>query len=245
MSPNSLVELLNLQTPPIAIAFLDSPPAGVPRVTAPEAAGCGYWRRAAAGEVFYTVADDHKMCPVGAHTLHVPLTSSEQEELMALVNTMVGLSYLKLEEVPKIARRATALQAAVYAPLSRSPVPPDVVLVRGNARQLMLLAEAAEHAGVAGSSPAMGRPTCAAVPESINTARTAVSFGCIGNRVYTAAGDGDAYFAIPGVHLAAVERSLAVVVAANNALEAFHRNRSSLIESRLGERRDSAQPLTS
>jgi hypothetical protein len=29
-----------------------------------EPAGCGYWRRAAEGEVFYTVADDHKGCPV-------------------------------------------------------------------------------------------------------------------------------------------------------------------------------------
>jgi uncharacterized protein (DUF169 family) len=90
----------------------------------------------------------------------------------------------------------------------------------------MLLSEAAEHAGVAGQSPAMGRPTCAALPEAINTSRSAVSFGCVGNRVYTAAGDTEAYFAIPGAHVAAMERSLSIVVGANDALEAFHRNRS-------------------
>ena len=67
-----------------------------------EPAGCGYWRRAAAGEVFFTVADDHKRCPVGAHTHNVPLSASEQQELMGLVQTMVGLSYLKMEEVPQI-----------------------------------------------------------------------------------------------------------------------------------------------
>ena len=66
---------------------------------------------------------------------------------MGLVKTMVDLSYLRMADVPKIPRRKTPLQAAVYSPLSRAPIPPDVVLVRGNARQLMLLAEAAEHAG--------------------------------------------------------------------------------------------------
>ena len=76
---------------------------------------------------------------------------------------MVGLSYLRMEDVAKIPQRQTPFQTAVYAPLALAPAPPDVVLVRGNARQLMLLAEAAEHAGIAGAAPAMGRPdVCAA-----------------------------------------------------------------------------------
>ena len=225
MSQNSLAELLGLRTPPIALAFVDSPPPGVARVNAPEPAGCGYWRRAVAGEVFFTLADDHKGCPVGAHTHHVQLTSSEHAELMGLVKTMVGLSYLKMEDVPKIPRRSIPLQAAVYGPLSRLPVPPDVVLILGTARQLMLLAEAAEHAGIAAASPAMGRPTCAALPEAMNASRTAVSFGCVGNRVYTGAPDEEAYFAIPGQHVAAMERSLATIVRANEALRDFHQSR--------------------
>jgi uncharacterized protein (DUF169 family) len=222
MSANSLAELLQLKSAPVAIAFVDSPPPGIPRVSAPEPAGCGYWPRAAAGEVFFTSADDHKACPVGAHTHNVPLSAAEDAELMGLVKTMVGLSYLKMEDVAKIPRRQTPMQAAVYAPLPLAPVPPDVVLVRGNARQLMLLAEAAESAGVTGTSPAMGRPTCAVLPESINAGRTAVSFGCVGNRVYTAAGDDEAYFAIPGAHLAAVESHLKTIVQANEALQTFH-----------------------
>ena len=115
---------------------------------------------------------------------------------------------------------------AVYAPLADSPVPPDVVLVRGNARQLMLLAEAAQAAGVAGTGPTMGRPTCAVLPAAINSQQTASSFGCVGNRVYTGAGENDAYFAIPGSHLGAVEERLAVIVRANEALEQFHRARA-------------------
>ena len=226
MSQTQLVELLELRVPPVAIAFVDTPPAGVPRVSSPEPAGCGYWRRAAAGEVFVTLAEDHKRCPVGAHTHHVPLTASEQDELMGLIKTMVDLSYLKMEDVAKIARRATPLQAAVYSPLTLAPIAPDVVLVRGTARQLMLLAEAAEAAGVCGAAPAMGRPTCAVLPESTNAGRTAVSFGCVGNRVYTGATDTEAYFAIPGQHLASLEQSLATIVRANQALEQFHKARA-------------------
>jgi Uncharacterised ArCR, COG2043 len=52
-----------------------------------------------------------------------------------------------MEDVPQIPTRTTALQVAVYAPLAAAPVPPDVVLVRGNARQVMLLA------GAAGTGP--------------------------------------------------------------------------------------------
>jgi len=50
------------------------------------------------------------------------------------------------------------------------------------------------------------------LPEAINSARTAASFGCIGNRVYTGADDTEAYFAIPGLQLGAVEEKLAVIV---------------------------------
>ena len=210
----------------MAIAFVDAAPPSVPHVSTVEPAGCGYWRRAAAGEVFFTVADDHKGCPVGAHTHNVTLSPAEQQELMGLVQTMVGLSYFKMEDVPQIPTRKTPLRVAVYAPLAAAPVPPDVVLVRGNAQQLMLLAEAAQAACVAGSGPTMGRPTCAVLPEAINSARTAASFGCIGNRVYTGADDTEAYFAIPGAHLGAVEESLAVIVRANQELERFHRGRA-------------------
>ena len=218
--------MLQLDSPPIAIAFVDAAPPGVPHVSAVEPASCGYWRRAAAGEVFFTDASDHKQCPVGAHTHAVPLAPAEQQELMRLVETMVELSYLRMQDVAQIPRREEPMRVAVYAPLDAAPLPPDVVLIRGNARQLMLLSEASQLAGAAGSSPTMGRPTCAVLPEAINSARTAASFGCVGNRVYTGAADDEAYFAIPGPQLAKIEASLAVVVRANEQMESFHRARA-------------------
>jgi uncharacterized protein (DUF169 family) len=226
MPHTSLTDLLKLTTPPVAITFADRAPDGVSHVSAGEPAGCGYWRRAAEGEVFYTTADDHKRCPVGAHTHNVPLSPGEQKELNNLIETMVGLRYLKMEEVPAIPTRKTPLRVAVYAPLDDSPAAPDVVLVRGTARQLMLLAEAAQAAGVAGATPAMGRPTCAVIPEAINSDLTSASFGCVGNRVYTGAPDDEAYFAIPGSRLAAVEEALGTIVRANEELEKFHRARA-------------------
>jgi uncharacterized protein (DUF169 family) len=229
MAQSALAELLQLNSAPVAISFVDAPPPGVPRIAASEPASCGYWKRAAAGEVFFTVADDHKRCPVGAHTHNVPLSDAEQQELMGLVQTMVDLSYLKMAEVPQIPRRSAPMQAAVYAPLSAAPVAPDVVLIRGNARQLMLIAEAAQHAGISGTAPAMGRPTCAVIPESINSTRTAISFGCVGNRVYTGADDSEAYVAIPGAHLDRLISSLQTVVRANQALEEFHRGRAAAV----------------
>src|SRR4029079_1157455 len=113
----SIAQLLNLTSPPVAISFVDAAPGGVKHVGAADAAGCGYWRRAAEGEVFYTVADDHKRCPIGAHTHNVALSPAEKEELMGLVGVMAGLEYIKLEEVSQIPTRRAPFEVAVYAPL--------------------------------------------------------------------------------------------------------------------------------
>jgi uncharacterized protein (DUF169 family) len=224
LSQTSLASLLKLTSHPVSISFVDKAPSGVNHVAETEPAGCGYWRRAAEGEVFYTNADDHKRCPVGAHTHNVTLSPAEKDELMGLVGVMAGLSYIKLEEVAQIPTRKTPLQVAVYAPLGSATIAPDVVLVRGNPRQLMLLAEAAQSAGIS-AGPTMGRPTCSVIPEAINSAATSASFGCVGNRVYTGADDADGYFAIPGSHLGTIEAQLAVIVRANDELEKFHRAR--------------------
>ena len=63
--------------------------------------------------------------------------------------------------------------------------------------------------------------------EAINSSRTAATFGCVGNRVYTGAKDDEAYFAIPGAQLSAMEKALEVIAHANAELEKFHRARAS------------------
>ncbi len=41
MPKTSLTQVLNLTSPPVAIAFVDEPPRGVPHVSTIEPAGCG------------------------------------------------------------------------------------------------------------------------------------------------------------------------------------------------------------
>ncbi|MEP6601279.1 MAG: DUF169 domain-containing protein [Nitrospirota bacterium] len=219
-------ELLGLRFPPVAIAFRASAPPGMRRIDSPAPAGCGYWRRAADGEVFYTEARDHYSCPVGAHTHGIDLPADVAEQLNGLVQTMVQMQYISMEEIPRIPRRQGAFGVALYAPLTEAAFEPDVVLVRGNVKQLMLLAEAAQRAGLASGGATMGRPTCSVLPEALQSGRSATSFGCIGNRVYTGLGDDEGYYAIPGVHVTEVVSRLALITDANRRLEQFHQSRA-------------------
>jgi len=131
-----------------------------------------------------------------------------------------------MEEIPSIPRRQGPFGVALYAPLALATFQPDIVLVRGTVKQLMLLAEAAQAADVAGGGATMGRPTCAVLPETLQSGRTATSFGCIGNRVYTGLGDDEGYYAMPGAKVADVVSKLAVIVEANRKLEVFHKSRA-------------------
>jgi uncharacterized protein (DUF169 family) len=208
------------------MAFLSSPPAGVERVARPDAAGCGYWKQASEGRAFYTAADDHANCPIGAFTHGVELSTERSQELQGLIGTMVELKYLKSEEVPAIPHRSTPFRFAAYAPLDQAGFEPDVVIFRGTVRQIMLLSEAALAAGVFADGSVMGRPACAMLPRALTSASGVASVGCIGNRVYTGLGDDEMYLAVPGGSVEAVLRRLDDTLKANNALEQFHRQRS-------------------
>jgi uncharacterized protein (DUF169 family) len=100
-----------------------------------------------------------------------------------------------------------------------------VVMVRGQARQIMLLAEAAQAAGITAEGSVMGRPACALLPATLGTGRAHTSLGCIGNRVYTGLLDEELYYAVPGAKLADVVGKLEKIAAANRALEKFHLDR--------------------
>lgn len=220
-----MTELLGLRAAPVAVTFTSAAPAGVPRVAKTGPAGCAYWKQAAEGAVFYTEAADHFNCPVGSYTHGVGLPPERAKELESVVGTMVGLQYIRMEEVGALPRRTEPFKVAVYAPLAEAPVPPDVVLVRGRARQIMLVAEAARAAGLAGDAAAMGRPACAMIPAVLDGPGAVTSLGCIGNRVYTGLGDDELYFTIPGGRIGDVVERLETVLHANRELEQYHQAR--------------------
>jgi len=229
MLPLSLwdsLSTLNLSRQPVAVGFLEAPPPDIPRLSRAAAAGCGYWKLAAEGQEFYTTPEDHQNCPIGAYTHGVTLTPAKAEELQSLVGTMIQLQYIASEEVPAIPHRAQPMQVAAYAPASRATFPADLVIFSGNARQIMLLSEAARAGGVLGSGNTMGRPACAMLPHAMDTAESVVSIGCIGNRVYTALPDDELYLTVPSAALEAVLAKLATIVTANIELEKFHRQRA-------------------
>lgn len=232
MTSTSVIKALariNLTRQPIAIAFLPTPPPGLERVDRSAPAGCSYWKRASEGGAFYTTAEDHQNCPVGAFTHGVTLPPAKAVELESLVGTMIELQYLRQEEIPLIPHRPQPMQVAAYAPLDRATFAADVVVFRGNARQIMLLSEAARAAGAFESSTTMGRPACAMIPRAIDSAASVASVGCIGNRVYTELGDDELYLSVPGSAVESTLRNLETILTANEELEKFHRQRAATL----------------
>ncbi len=209
----------------VALTFSETMPPGLARESAAHPSGCTFWKLASEGRSFYTEAVDHFGCAVGAYTHGAELPDAQTRELSNLITTMVGLAYIKQEEVPQIPHRAAPLRYVIYSPLSKSAKPPDTVLVRGNSRQLMLLAEAARSSGHLKDSSTMGRPACAMVPESISSGQAVLSLGCVGNRIYTGLADEEGYMAIPGCALEAVCSQLEIILKANQALAQFHSER--------------------
>ena len=220
-----LQQSLGLASRPVAIAFREEVPAGVQHVGAAAPAGCAYWKLAADGRIFYTTAEDHMNCPIGAYTHGVPLSEAKGAELNETLGFMAGLDYIRMDEVPGIPTLKAPFRFGLYAPLDASPFEPDLVIVRGNARQIMLLSESATASNIAPTAAAMGRPACAMIPATLNANEGVTSLGCIGNRVYTALGDDELYFTIRAADLPAIISKLDRLVTANRELEHYHRAR--------------------
>ena len=221
----SALSKLALANAPVAMTFVSTLPEGVNRIGQALPASCSYWKEAAAGRTFATVADDHTGCPVGAYTHGVALSGEQAAELQSVVGMMTELKYIKKEEVPRIPHRSEPMRFAVYSPLAAATFDPDAIIFRGNPRQMMLLSEAARAAGVFDTASVMGRPACAMVPQTISAQAGVASVGCIGNRVYTGLDDNELYLTVPGAAVGRVLECLETVLAANAALEQFHRNR--------------------
>ena len=225
-----LRESFVLRRRPVAVAFRRSPPPGVEKFSGTEPSGCSFWRVAAAGRSFYTVPSDHFNCAIGSYTHNISLPPDRAQELDQTLGFMVGLGYVKMEEVPGIPRLGATPGAVVYAPLGDTPVDPDVVLVAGRPAQLMRLMESAVRAGLRSQVPFVGRPTCMALPAALAQGAL-TSTGCVGNRVYTDLGEDELYVAIPGRAIAGVADEAVTIATANARLADYHQGRRKEISS--------------
>lgn len=202
------------------MAFIDAAPAGVERFAGSEPSSCSFWRLAAEGRVFYTLPENHYNCAVGAYTHNISLSPDRARETEQTLKLMFDAGYVKPEEVPQIPRLKKSPAGILYAPLGETPVAPDVVLFACRPAAAMLLNEAIGRAGVASGAPALGRPTCMALPASLETGAI-LSLGCIGNRVYTGLGEDEMYIVLRGEDLPEVAGALGVIAEANKTLKEY------------------------
>lgn len=221
---NKFNEFVAFARRPVAVAFMDAAPSGMEKFSGTEPSGCSYWRLAAAGKSFYTVPENHFNCAVGAYTHNIPLSAAREKETEQTLKMMFELGYVKPEEVPQIPRLPRTPAAVAYAPLGDAGFKPDVALFACKPSGAMLLQEAAGRAGIGSGAPALGRPTCMALPASLQ-AGSLVSLGCIGNRVYTGLGEDELYFVVRGDDLSALAAALDVISNANKALQQYAQGR--------------------
>ena len=216
--------LLGLSKPPIAIAFLDSPPEGVPAWNGGQTpAGCFFWKKAQEGHAFYTVPADHYNCAVGAYTHHIRLPAERAAELEDTIGFMVRSDYIRMEEVSGIPIFAYPPAVIAYGPAERVSFTLSVVLVAAQPAQAMLLYEAAVKAGVAsGLMQTLGRPACAVLPLAWQTDKTSISLGCKGNRTFTGLPESEMYLSIPGDKWSAVAEQVALIARSNATMAAHY-----------------------
>src|SRR5262249_53795444 len=99
-----LTEALGLRPRPVAVAFRDAAPAGVMKFSGSEPSGCSFWRVAASGRSFYTVAGDHYNCPIGSYTHNLALPPERAPELEQTLSLMTRIGSIKIEGEPRLPR---------------------------------------------------------------------------------------------------------------------------------------------
>lgn len=213
-----LTAALTLGTPPVAISFHDAPPAGIDAFDGPMPpasadgrtgrvpAGCVFWTHAL-NRTFSTVAPDHGNCSVGSLTHG--FRTLEEVAGHTDVATLLEAGWVTMDDVPKIPVVATRPGSVTYGPLAETPVDPDVVLLRVNGKQLMVLVDALPGLRID------SKPQCHIIAVAKEQGEVAASVGCALSRVRTGMAATDMTCAIPGPRLAEVVDAVAETAVAD------------------------------
>ncbi len=221
---SELGDVLALAAPPIAITFGDAAPAGVDAFDAPMPppmpdgrtgrvpAGCAFWVKSV-DRTFTTVAEDHGNCSVGSLT-HGFQTLDEvagNSDVAALLET----GWVTMDVVPQIPVVTQKPGAVTYGPLAETPIDPDVVLIRVNGKQLMVLHDAMPDMHLE------GKPQCHIVALAKEQGVVAASVGCALSRVRTGMSANEMTCAIPAGKLADVLRALGTTSTADGQVASY------------------------
>jgi uncharacterized protein (DUF169 family) len=221
---DSLGKALHLSAPPIGISFTDAAPAGVKSFDEPMSepasdgragrvpAGCVFWIRATE-QTFTTAPEDHGNCSVGSLTHG--LASLEDIASNADVAALADSGWVDAEamrSIPVVARRPGAI---TYGPVADSATAPDVVLLRVNGRQMMVLADAIPGLRIE------GKPQCHIVAVAKESGEPAASVGCALSRARTGMRADEMTFALPGHRLAEVTAAVQRTAAIDSAVAKY------------------------
>jgi uncharacterized protein (DUF169 family) len=183
-----LTAALHLAEPPIYLAFSGDRP---PRLAAfdepmsepaPDgrtgrvSASCVFWVKAGANGGFSTVAEDHGNCSVGLYTHGFAGLEdvAGNDDVAALLSS----GWVTEEVVPQIPAVRERPGSISYGRLSDAAAEPDVVLLRVNGRQMMVLSDALPGLRIE------GKPQCHIVALAKN-GEPAASVGCALSRART------------------------------------------------------------
>lgn len=218
-----LTNLLRLDVPPIGITFSSQSPEGVSPFDEPMSdptpdgragrapAGCVFWMKGAE-RTFTTVPEDHGNCSVGSltHGLIDLAEAAGRGDVAALVEA----GWVTEDMFPAIPTLQERPSFITYGPLSRSPVDPDVVFLRVDAKQLMTISDAVPGLRVE------GKPQCHIVPLAA-AGEIAASVGCALSRVRTGMKPHEMTCAIPASRADEVVESLRRTVTADSAVATY------------------------
>jgi len=224
-----LTTALALDTPPVALTFTDTPPAGVPGPDHAVTSTCAFWRMAEQG-VFYAPADAHYNCPLGAMVMGFPLPEAVQQGLGEAMGSMCDCSYLDPAEAAKVPTVQSSAAGILYGPLADLPMAPGLVVFWLTPRQAMLYNEAAGTASwTQDNALTNGRPACAALPTALSTGNPTLSWGCMGMRTFTEIADDRLLAAVPGNRIESFVDDLERTVASNVTMRAYYEGKKAAL----------------
>lgn len=231
----ALTDALKLSVPPLAITFSAAAPEGVPAFDAamPEptadgrtgrvAAGCVFWMHAAE-RTFSTAPADHGNCNVGSLTHG--LRTLEEAAQGADVAALVEAGWVSPEVFPTIPTVKERPGAITYGPLADTRSEPDVIFLRLNAKQAMILHDAVPEARFE------GKPQCHIIPIAKEQGQVAISVGCMLSRVRTGMPASELTCAIPAARLAEVVAALGTTRVADESVARYAADDKRRFESR-------------
>jgi uncharacterized protein (DUF169 family) len=219
-----LTKLLGLSVPPLAITFSyggsspapryvsDMPaPAGDGR-TGAVPAGCVFWMKATEA-TFSTEEQDHENCSVGSLTHG--FKTAEQIAGNSDVQALLETGWVNADAVGQITTVADKPRQIIYGPLRDTPVDPDVVFLRLNGKQAMVLHDSVPDLRIE------GKPQCHIVAIAKELGQPALSVGCMLSRVRTGMSSNEMTCALPAHMLASIIDHIKAGSAADKAVAAY------------------------